>query len=295
MLLLQLGRVVGGVLPLEALEIAGALSYVVAQVLGGRVEVVGGGEVAVVVPVEVETTIGLEAQPFDRLVFDVNVADDLVGLVVSPGEVEPAQRVDVLLLDPWGLGEAEVGLVVIDRGQRVVGEGVGLDTAEGAIGADVVVLRPVQVEVLADGQEVLDLLGRVVAHGVALVVGLLPTDDAVLVPVVKGDVAVVPGGGDAVVDDLRRVEDLLHPVGAGGERVAEVGEAQYVQRGGLVAVGEFLAHQDHVVLGPEHGRKLPGLGVQVAGGVGDARVSLASILGGDDDHTIGGPGSVDGA
>ena len=98
-----------------------------------------------------------------------------------------------------------------------------------------------------------------------------------------------------MVDDLRRVEDLLHPVGAGGERVAEVGEAQHVQRGGLVAVGEFLAHQDHVVLRPEHGRQLPRLGVQVARGIGDARIALASILGGDDDHTVGGSGSVDGA
>ena len=98
-----------------------------------------------------------------------------------------------------------------------------------------------------------------------------------------------------MVDDLRRVENLLHPVGAGGERVTEVGEAQHVQRGGLVAVGEFLAHQDHIVLGPKHAREFPRLGVQVARRIGDARVAFAAILGGDDDHAVGGTGSIDGA
>ena len=70
--------VVGGVFPLNALEVAGSLSHVVGEVLSSRVELIARSEVAVVVPIEVKSDIGLDTQPFEGLGLEEDVPQDLI-------------------------------------------------------------------------------------------------------------------------------------------------------------------------------------------------------------------------
>ena len=294
-LLLELAGVVGRVFPLESLEVARSLRDIVAQVLGGRVEFVGGGEASVVPPVQVVTEVGFQGQAVHEFSLEEDVPQDLVRLAVAVDQPKAAQRVDVFLLDPGRLRKAVLRFFVVHRGQWIVGECVGLGAAKGAVGADVVVVGPVDVQVLPDGQEVLVLLGRVVTHGVARVVGFLPADDPVLVPVVDGQERVLRRGGDSMVDHRGRVEDFIHPVGVRAQGVAGVREPEQVECGGLVAVRVLLSNQGDVILGIEHLRQAPWTGVQVARGVSDHTfVGGTSTLGGDDDDAVGRTRAVNG-
>ena len=218
----------------------------------------------------------------------------MIGLVVAVGQVEPAQWIDVLLLNPRGLSKAKVAFLIVDRGDRVVGEGVGLNATKGAVGSDVVVLSPVDVQVLSHRDHILNLLGRVETKSVPLVVGLFATDHTVLIPIIKRDIGVVARSGDSVVDHLSGIENRIHPIGTGGKGISKIGEAQHVERRGLVAVGKLFTHQNHIVFGSEHFGKLPRLRIEVARGVGDALAAFAAVFGGDDHNTIGRTGTVNG-
>ena len=186
--------------------------------------------------------------------------------------------------------------IIVDRRQGIVGKGIGLHSAERAVRSDVVVVGPVEVEILADGDEVLVLLGAVIAHRVTGVVGLLPTNDSRLVPVIDREVGVLGGGRQTVIHHGCWIEDFIHPVRICCQLVANVGETQHVECRGLVAVGKLFSDEHDIILRIEHLGELPRLRIQVARLVADSSFVLAAaVFGGDDDDSVRRTGTVYGA
>ena len=153
-----------GVFPLDALEVSRSLAHVVGEVLRGRVEFIGRGEAAVIPPVQIKTHVCFDAKSVKKVGFEEEVSDHLIGFAVAIDQPQAANWIDVLLLYPWRLCEAVLRGVIVDRCQWIVGERIRLYPTKGTIRSDVVVVGAVDVEVLADGDEILVLLGAVVAH-----------------------------------------------------------------------------------------------------------------------------------
>ena len=220
----------------------------------------------------------------------------MVGFAIAVDQPQTAEGIDVFLLYPWGLCKAVLAGIVVNGRQGIVSKGIGLYPAERAVCSDVVVVGAVEVEVLTDGDEVLVLLGAVVAHRVTGVVGFLSANDPRLVPVIDREVGVFGGGCQAVIDYGCWIEDFIHPVGIGRQFVAHVGETQHVECRGLVAVGKLFPDEHDVILRTKHLGKLPRLRIQVARLVANGSFVLAAaVLGGDDDDPVCCTGTVDGA
>ncbi len=258
-------------------------------------EVVVGREAPEIVPVVIDTQVGAESQAFKGRDVQVDVAEHLIGVAFVVGQEQAAQRVDVFFLHPFRLGEAVVFVFVVQRREWVVCKSVGDNRAEGVVDADVLVLGPVDVEVIADADEIVDLPACVQAEGVAFVTGLFSPDHAFLVPVLACDVHVFQIGGQAVVLYRGRSEYLFHPAGV-FRLVGGLREPERFQGAQLPAILVLFAGQQDVVFGAEHFRESPGGGSGVEAFVGDfSPVFLAAFFRGDDHHPVGGASAVDGA
>ena len=145
-------------------------------------------EVAVVPPVEVETEISLQTQPFKQLSFEVNIAQNLIGFTITIHQPQPAHWIDVFLLHPWRLGKAVLAFITVHRCQWIICKRIRLHATKCIVCSNVVVICAVEVKVLTNRQNSLDFFGGIVTQRVTLVVGLFATNHSILVPIINGQV-----------------------------------------------------------------------------------------------------------
>ena len=75
--------VVRSIFPLDALEVSGALAYVVGEVLRCRVEFIGWGEASVIPPVQVKADVRFDTETVKEFGFEEEVSDHLVRFAIA--------------------------------------------------------------------------------------------------------------------------------------------------------------------------------------------------------------------